>query len=343
MGIIYLAEDREHDNAPCVVKQLISKPSSQDEQSEAVRLFEREANLLREFNHRGIVHFFDYHTTLDGKYFLVMDYVPGKNLDSIVNTYGPFNSEATVEIAIQICEVLEYLHERNPPIIYRDLKPSNLMLTPDGNIIFIDFGIARSFMPKESATRVVTAGYSPPEQYFGKPETRSDLYSLGATMGHLLTGQRPKPLTMIAPRLLGAEVVLSLDDLVRRLTSHSPEDRPPSAREVKYELYRIYHEIHPDFQIPEEAVLTKQRGTSAALSGRKGAIASALSAEMLDSATADHESLQKITQVQIERLKEENKHKRTGTNMRGVEDPNSKRTGGIWSRLKQWFNMNFNS
>jgi len=337
MGIIYLAEDRSNDNAPCVVKQLISKPSNSEEQSEAVRLFEREAGLLAGFNHRGIVRFFDYHTTLDGKYFLVMDYVPGKNLDAIVNTYGPFNSEATVEISIQICEVLEYLHENDPPIIYRDLKPSNLMLTPDGNIVFIDFGIARSFMPKESATRVVTAGYSPPEQYFGKPEIRSDLYSLGATMGHLLTGQRPKPLTMIAPRLLGAEVVLSLDDLVRRLTSHSPEDRPPSAREVKYELYRIYHEIHPDFEIPQEAVISSKRGTTSSMA-KRGVIASTLSTEALNAETADPESLQKIKAVQLERLSNERNAKRTG-NFRGITAPEDKTD--LWSRVKEWFRTRF--
>ncbi|HEY9677093.1 MAG TPA: serine/threonine-protein kinase [Drouetiella sp.] len=253
MGIIYLAEDRSANNAPCVVKQLISKHSDPDEHDEAVRLFKREANMLRQFDHAGIVRFFDDHTTSDGKYFLVMDYVPGKNLESIVSTYGPFNSEATVEIAIQCCEVLEYLHDQDPPIIYRDLKPSNLMLTPDGRVVFIDFGIARSFAPKQSATRVVTAGYSPPEQYFGKPETRSDLYALGATLGHLLTGQRPKPLSVSAPRHINKQVLLTLDDLVRRMTAHNPQDRPMSAREVRYELYRIYNEIHPDFEVPEEA------------------------------------------------------------------------------------------
>lgn len=270
MGIIYLAEDRTAGNAPCVVKQLISKHSDPDEHEEAVRLFKREANLLRRFDHPGIVRFFDDHTTSDGKYFLVMDYVPGKNLESIVATYGPFNSEATVEIAIQCCEVLEYLHDQDPPIIYRDLKPSNLMLTPDGQVVFIDFGIARSFAPKQSATRVVTAGYSPPEQYFGKPETRSDLYALGATLGHLLTGQRPKPLSVSAPRHINKQVLLTLDDLVRRLTAHNTGDRPETARDVRYELYRIYHEIHPDFEIPEEAQIQMQYASGSFQSLRRG-------------------------------------------------------------------------
>lgn len=261
MGTVYLAEDKENSNAQCVVKQL-SKSADQAEQDEAVRLFMREVDMLSRLKHHGIVRFFDHHITKDGKYFLVMDYVQGKNLESIIASFGPFNSEATVEIGIQCCEVLEYLHEQDPPVIYRDLKPSNLMLTPEGEIVFIDFGIAR-FMPKQAATRVVTAGYSPPEQYFGRPEIRSDLYALGATLGHLLTGQRPKPLSVSAPRLFRQDVLMTLDELIRRMTAHNPEDRPGSARQVRYELYKIYQEIHPDFDVPQEAVAALQKPTIA--------------------------------------------------------------------------------
>jgi serine/threonine protein kinase len=263
MGTVYLAEDKQNNSAQCVVKQLNSKNTDQAELDEAVRLFMREVEMLRRLRHRGIVRFFDHHITKDGKYFLVMDYVQGKNLESIITTYGPFNSEATVEIGIQCCEVLEYLHEQDPPVIYRDLKPSNLMLTPEGEIVFIDFGIARTFMPKQAATRVVTAGYSPPEQYFGRPEIRSDLYALGATLGHLLTGQRPKPLSVSAPRMLRSDVLMTLDDLIKRMTAHNPEDRPVSAKQIRYELYRIYQEIHPDFEVPEEAVAALESNTVA--------------------------------------------------------------------------------
>ena len=259
MGTVYLAEDRSNGNRQCVIKQLTDKYSDPAEHAEAVRLFQREAAILRNLSHPGIVCIFDSYASEDGRYFLVMDYVPGRNLEVMVNTGGPFNSEMAVQIGIQCCEVLEYIHSQNPPVIYRDLKPSNLMLTPDGRIVFIDFGIARSFMPKQVATRVVTAGYSPPEQYFGKPEQRSDLYSLGATISHLVTGQRPKPLALSAPALINARVLPSLDALVRRLTAHNAEDRPPTAMAVRFELYRIYKEIHPEFQVPEEpGIKTKQ-------------------------------------------------------------------------------------
>ncbi len=256
MGIIYLAEDKERDNVACVIKQLIIRPSTKHEHEEAVRLFKREAEVLKFLNHPGIVRLIDSHATEDGHYFLVMDLVPGKSLDELLRLKGTFSSRATVEIAIQCCEVLEYLHKRNPPIIYRDLKPSNLMLTPEGHIIFIDFGIARALMPHAvTMTRVVTTGYSPPEQYYGKPEFRSDLYALGATMGQLLTGTKPKPLLSSSPAKINPSVLPSLDNLVRRLTATATKDRPISAQYLRYELYHIYQEIEPDFVIPEEAKL----------------------------------------------------------------------------------------
>lgn len=267
MGIIYLADDKENENAPCVIKQLILRPTDKYEHDEAVRLFKREAEVLKFLDHPGIVKLIDSHAAHDGHYFLVMDYIRGKTLEELLRKKGTFSSQATVEIAIQCCEVLEYLHKKNPPIIYRDLKPSNLMLSPEGHVVFIDFGIARAFMPQGlTATRVVTTGYSPPEQYYGKPELRSDLYALGATMGQLLTGNKPKPLTISSPAKLNANVLPSLDNLVQRLTANSVNDRPLSAQYVRYELYHIYHELDPQFVIPEEAKLIewqKQAGNSA--------------------------------------------------------------------------------
>ncbi len=254
MGVVYLAEDKHHNNARCVIKQLRSDSDSEEEFEEGQRLFKREVEMLRDLDHPGIVRFFDHYASEDGKYLLVMEHIAGNNLETIIQNYGPFSQEDAVKVGIQICEVLEYLHERVPAVIYRDLKPSNLMLTPDGQIVFIDFGIARVFMPKQSATRVVTAGYSPPEQYFGKPETRSDLYAFGATMAHLLTGMRPRPLLPSIPSQKVDDILPSLDNLVKQCTSHTPADRPESARLIRHRLYRIYQEIHPDFEIPEEAL-----------------------------------------------------------------------------------------
>jgi len=255
MGTVFLAEDRLNNNTTRVVKQLIHKNTGEDaERKESVRLFLREAEILRKLDHDGIVKVHDHYASGDGKYFLVMDYVPGRNLELIINTNGPLNNDLVVRIGIQCAEVLEYLHAQEDPIIYRDLKPSNLMLTPDGRVVFIDFGIARQFMPKEVATRVVTAGYSPPEQYFGRQDTRSDIYSLGATLSHLLTGVRPKPLTQSNPLGQNPNVLPSLNMLIMSMTAHELDDRPPNARAVRFSLYHIYKEIHPDWELPEEVL-----------------------------------------------------------------------------------------
>lgn len=252
MGQVFLAEEKGASSSRCVIKQLRSiDRQSPEERTEAQRLFRREVDILKKLNHPNIVRFFDHYVSEDGKYFLVMDYITGNNLETIVQNYGPFTQDDAIKVGIQICEVLEYLHENDPPIIYRDLKPSNLMLTPDGQVIFIDFGIARVFMPAQSATRVVTAGYSPPEQYFGRPDTRSDLYALGATLSHLLTGVRPRPLITSVPSQHVDTILPQLDKLVKDLTQHSPDDRPSTAREVRHSLYKIYQKIHPDFEVPD--------------------------------------------------------------------------------------------
>ncbi|MDZ4835913.1 MAG: serine/threonine-protein kinase [Candidatus Melainabacteria bacterium] len=256
MGSVYMAEDTRN-HRQCVIKQMRGiDVRSSEELEEARRLFTREVDILSDLDHAGIVKFLDYHVDADGRYFLVMEYILGNNLETTLHNYGPFTQDDAIKVGIQICEILEYLHEDNmplkPSILYRDLKPSNLMLTPEGQVIFIDFGIARHFMPSDAATRVITAGYSPPEQYFGRPEFRSDLYALGATLAHLVTGVRPRPLVTSVPSQQNAPVTESFDTLIARLTAHSPQDRPPDARSVRHSLFKIYQEIHPDFEIPDE-------------------------------------------------------------------------------------------
>ena len=251
MGEVYLAEDIQNDNRQCVVKKIINEGKDLASQIEMIKVCQREADLLRRLNHRGIVKFLDDHYSDEGL-FVVMEYIPGNNLEQLVSREGALDSETVIRIGLQCCDVLEYLHTFETPIIYRDLKPSNLMLRPDGLVVFIDFGIARDFGPKDGpATRVITSGYSPPEQYFGKPEPRGDLYSLGATMHHLLTGVRPKPLTQCNPLHFNPSVLPLLDKLIYRLTAHDKEERPASARAVQYELFKLYKKLHPEFEIPD--------------------------------------------------------------------------------------------
>lgn len=250
MGQVFLAEDLHNGNQKVVVKQ--TKLDENSDHGQLVKIFFREADLLRRLNHRSIVKLTDeFWSRQEPEYmFLVMEYVPGDNLEKIVSTEGPLSSETVIKIAIQCCDVLEYLHGQQPPIIYRDLKPSNLILRPDGLVVFVDFGIARDFEPKGPSTRVVTSGYAPPEQYFGKPEPRGDIYSLGATMHQLLTAVRPRPLTQCSPATILPTVMKELDTLIRQMTEHEIDLRPPSARVVQFELFRLYKMLHPDFEIP---------------------------------------------------------------------------------------------
>lgn len=270
MGQVYLAEDAQNSNRQVVVKQ--SKIGESGDQEHLLKIFYREAEMLRRLNHRGIVKLVDDFWSKDNPeyMFLVMEYVPGQNLEKIVSTEGPLTSETVIKIAIQCCDVLEYLHSQLPPIIYRDLKPSNLILRPDGLVVFVDFGIARDFEPKGPSTRVVTSGYAPPEQYFGKPEPRGDIYSLGATMHQLLTGVRPRPLTQCSPGRILAGVLKDLDALIHQMTEHDIDNRPPSARAVQFELFRMYKMYHPEFEIPELDVDDDAENDDASSRGKAG-------------------------------------------------------------------------
>lgn len=253
MGQVYLAEDLQEQSRQVVIKQTKIFEKDPEEKEEMRKVFLRESEILAKLNHRGIVKLTD--KFCDSEYmFLVMEYIPGQNLSIIVGSEGPLSSETVIKIAIQCCDVLEYLHGLTPPIIYRDLKPSNLILRPDGLVVFVDFGIAKDFEPKGPSTRVVTSGYAPPEQYFGKPEPRGDIYSLGATMHQLVTGVRPRPLTPCSPSNVLPSVSKDLDALVRQMTSHDIDSRPPSARAVQFELFKAYKVYHPEFEIPDLGV-----------------------------------------------------------------------------------------
>lgn len=258
MGIVYLAEDKRNHDRPCVVKELSSKFNNPADHAQAIRLFKREAEILAGLDHPGIVRVLDAYVSSDNRYFLVMDYVPGTNLNLVLKTGGPLSQDLAVALTIQCLEVLEYLHGRNPPIIYRDLKPSNIMLTPEARVVLVDFGIARFLMPSEAATKVVSAGYSPPEQYAGKPEPASDLYALGCTLSHLLTNVTPKPFSVCSPLKHNPSILLELDALCRQLTAANPQERPASAREVRRTLYKIYMKANPSTEIPPDLLKDDQ-------------------------------------------------------------------------------------
>jgi serine/threonine-protein kinase len=233
MGTVFMARDRRLSNRSCVVKKLREDFYREEDMAKAISFFEREASVLSKLDHENIVHILDYFQEDDG-YFLVMEYIEGRDLSSILKgRQNPFEEALVISWMAQVCAVLEYLHEHDPPVIYRDLKPSNIMLDVKGRIKLVDFGIARSFDPTGEGTHVVSAGYSPPEQYWGEADIRSDIYSLGATMFFLLTAQQPEALQTCHVEKINPAVSEQLAFIVEKATAQDASQRYQSAKEIK--------------------------------------------------------------------------------------------------------------
>ena len=195
MGAVYQARDLRFSNVSrlCAVKEMFSTAVDPRMRQLALDNFSREANILAALNHPSIPKIFDFFSE-GQRVYLVLEFVDGHNLEAIIESSPDFLEEGLVaEWAVQICDVLDYLHSQKPnPIIFRDLKPSNIMVTPQNWVMLVDFGIAKVFQVGEKGTMIGTEGYSPPEQYRGVAELRGDLYALGATLHHLLTKRDPR-------------------------------------------------------------------------------------------------------------------------------------------------------
>lgn len=188
-GAVYRVEDLS-------LKTICALKENLDYWEEAQRQFEREALLLAGLRHASLPRVIDFFTVPAQGQYLVMDYVEGYDLQTIIDRVGqPLAEDRVLQWIDQICDALGYLHAQEPPIIHRDLKPSNIKIAPSGRAMLVDFGIAKAYDPDSKTTagaRAVTPGYSPVEQYgHGKTDTRADLYALGATLYTLLTGKRP--------------------------------------------------------------------------------------------------------------------------------------------------------
>lgn len=195
MGAVYKTQDLRFPNVQrlCAVKEMVSTATDPQVQQMIIRNFEREAGILATLSHPAIPQVYDYFTEGSRSY-LVLEYIAGRDLEALVSEVGGFFSESRViDWALQICEVLSFLHSHQPrPIIFRDLKPSNIMLDDHNRIRLVDFGIAKLFQSGIKGTMIGTEGYSPPEQYRGMADPRCDIYALGATLHHLLSKQDPR-------------------------------------------------------------------------------------------------------------------------------------------------------
>ncbi|HEX7734538.1 MAG TPA: serine/threonine-protein kinase [Ktedonobacteraceae bacterium] len=248
MGTVYIGRDTQLGNRLVAIKEMGQNSRVFPERFEAARNFQQEAHLLAGLQHPNLPSIYD-HFEEGQRWYLVMSFIKGQTLiDYLEAQGGRLPVEEVLSIGITLCDVLNYLHSWNPPIIFRDLKPSNIMRTVDGHIYLIDFGIARFFKPGHvvDTTNQGSSGYAPPEQY-GTAQTtpRSDIYGLGATLYHLLSGYELAytpfhfpPLQSLAPK-----IPPQLIELIAKMMDINEEKRPASAEMAKLELQRIAEEF----------------------------------------------------------------------------------------------------
>src|SRR6266487_940859 len=238
MGAVYKAADTRFNNRPLAIKEMSSTGLPPARLQEAVAAFEREAHLLADLLHPNLPRIYEHFTENDRSY-LVMDYIEGQTVEEHLEQVGggPLPVDQVIKWAEQLCDVLNYLHTHQPPIIFRDLKPANIMLSESGHIYLIDFGIARIFKPGKQHDTVAlgSPGYAAPEQY-GKAQStpRSDIYSLGALLHHLLTGIDPseQPFFFRPASQVNPAVDPALNALLQQMLAMDSEGRPSSAQEV---------------------------------------------------------------------------------------------------------------
>jgi serine/threonine protein kinase len=243
MGAVYQAEDTRLGDQLVAVKEMSqSELKSQQAITEATQAFPSEAIMLARLRHAHLPRIYD-HFEDNNRWYLVMDFIPGETLEEyLAKAGGKLPVTEVLEIGIQLCNVLGYLHSQQPPIIFRDLKPANIMRTPDGDLFLIDFGIARHFKPGQAKDTAAygSMGYAPPEQY-GKAQTtpQSDIYSLGATLHHLLSGNDPSQAPFRFAPLSAASIPAGLSTLIAQMLEMDADKRPTSMAEVKQQLQRI--------------------------------------------------------------------------------------------------------
>lgn len=247
MGAVYQAIDTHGANRRVAIKELSQGHLSSIELEQATTQFQREAEMLGRLSHPNLPHIYGAFNER-GRSYLVMDFIDGKTLLQLLKESGsrPLPVSHMLAYARQLCDVLTYLHQHHPPIIFRDLKPTNVMVTAAGHVFLIDFGIARVFKEGQQQDTILlgSPGYAPPEQH-GTSQTnpRSDLYSLGATLHCCLTGRDPYHAAdrFIFPpvRQYNPQVPIELEQLIQRLVALDEQQRPASAVEVQQVLAKI--------------------------------------------------------------------------------------------------------
>ena len=254
MSIVYVAMDT-HLNKQWAIKEI--KNDGKKNKATLLKGLEIEANILKKVDHPHLPRIVDI-IDRNGTVYVVMDYIEGRPLSEVLKDEGAQPQEKVVEWAKQLSSALDYLHSLKPPIIYRDMKPSNIMLKPEGMIKLIDFGTAKEFLLEDIAdtTALGTRGYAAPEQFgdskgrgIYKTDARTDIYSLGATLYHIVTGMNPsEPPYVIKPiREWNPNLSSGLEKILIKCTMPNPEDRYQSCSELLYALDH-YEELDDEYR-----------------------------------------------------------------------------------------------
>lgn len=262
MSEVYLAMDKNL-NKQWAVKE-IRKRGRDKNNDVIVQSAIAEANMMKKLDHPCLPRIVDI-LDKDDVIYVIMDYIEGEPLNKVLEKYGAQQQENVIEWAEDLCGVLDYLHTQNPPIIYRDMKPANIMLQPNGTIKLIDFGIAREYKETnlEDTVSLGTKGYAAPEQFGGKGQTdqRTDIYCLGVTLYHLVTGKNPcePPYEIYPIRYWNPELSAGLENIILKCTQLNPEDRYASCAEL---LYAIIH-----YEESDDAYRNKQKAKVGVFAG----------------------------------------------------------------------------
>jgi len=244
MSAIYQALDKQRPGVIWAIKEMSETAINPGDRAETVEAFRREAVMLQALKHPNLVKVVDVFRDPDkGRWYMVMELIEGKTLLEIMEaTPGNLPERRVLTWAAQVCDVLHFLHTQNPPIIYRDMKPGNVMeVKKNGVCKVIDFGIARFWKPGRTKDTLIlgTPGYAPPEQY-GKGQTTapSDVYALGATLHHLLTGRDPesKPFKFPPIRQLNPRISTRTEAVIIKATQIKPAERYQTIAELKSAL-----------------------------------------------------------------------------------------------------------
>lgn len=249
MGSVYRARDLHFARREVALKQMHEEEPGWDDETRALvdRKFTEEANILTGISHPGIPQVMD-HFSSGSEHFIVMELIHGDSLDRVVSDYltltgRPVPLELALDWGIQLCEILEYLHTLQPhPIIHRDVKPGNIILRQNTRtVVLVDFGLARGLRKDSLSTKTLvgTVGYAPVEQFQGRPEIRSDLYSLAATLHHLISGQPPIPFAIPPLREALPEADEEVERVLARSLANEVEERHPSAAAFREDLQRL--------------------------------------------------------------------------------------------------------